>query len=278
VSTTTSSTIPVCGDGAVQGTEQCDDGALNGPLGCCAADCTRKPADASCGDAQPLGECDQGDRCDAQGVCQKRHLAQGTPCTDDGMVCTDDVCDASLGTCTHPPRPEGTPCGGPGATPCDLADFCDGVGATCPAGSGTGQACTSDVDPAADDPSSIDVTCEARTTGGRRLESSCDAAGYKAVALAARSAAAARAVALCKLPTIPDVSATKDGPPVTRKLKKQPLSPAGNDARTTVRLKLNKRGKKALKKDGCLTLAVRMVVRQGDAEHQVRRLITLRRR
>jgi hypothetical protein len=204
----------VCGNGLVEGNEQCDTGEANGVSGCCAAGCRLAPA--------------------------------------------------------------GTTCGPAGPTACDLPDVCDGAGASCPAGSGVGQGCTSDVEPAGDDPSAIDVTCEARTTGGTGLESSCDAAGFKAIALS-RSAAAARAPSLCTLPTIPDVSATKDGPLVTRKLKKQRLTPGAGSAQTTLRLKLNKRGKKALKKDGCLTVAMRMVVRQGGAE-RIRRLITLRRR
>lgn len=68
------SVIPasVCGDGAVELAEQCDDGnTLDGD--CCAADCTFEPA--------------------------------GSACPGDGDVCTQDVCDGA-GSCTHPPEPD----------------------------------------------------------------------------------------------------------------------------------------------------------------------------
>jgi hypothetical protein len=41
-----------------------------------------------------------------------------TPCTPDGNVCTDDVCDG-LGACAHPPRPA--------SIPCDDGLFCNGA-------------------------------------------------------------------------------------------------------------------------------------------------------
>ena len=53
--------------------EQCDDGAANGLAGdCCTATCQFQPA--------------------------------GTACTDDGDLCTSDLCDAA-GTCTHASAP-----------------------------------------------------------------------------------------------------------------------------------------------------------------------------
>ncbi len=60
----------VCGNGIVEPGEQCDDGSGNGEAGSC--------CDASC-----------------------RFVAAGTACTDDGNLCTNDVCDGS-GTCLHP--------------------------------------------------------------------------------------------------------------------------------------------------------------------------------
>ena len=56
-----------CGNGMVEGSEQCDDGNTA-----------------------------SGDCCDAN--CQRD--ASGTSCTTDGNVCTDDVCNGA-GTCTH---------------------------------------------------------------------------------------------------------------------------------------------------------------------------------
>ena len=66
---TTSTTTSVCGDGTLDPSEQCDDGAANGlPGDCCTVTCAFQPA--------------------------------GTGCTDDGNLCTGDICDAA-GTCTH---------------------------------------------------------------------------------------------------------------------------------------------------------------------------------
>jgi hypothetical protein len=76
---TTSPTTSACGDGTLDPGEQCDDGAANGLAGdCCTVTCAFQPA--------------------------------GTACTDDGNLCTSDMCDAA-GTCTHPiaPSPTCTP-------------------------------------------------------------------------------------------------------------------------------------------------------------------------
>jgi hypothetical protein len=62
----------LCGNGLIDGSanEQCDDGAANGsPGSCCAPDCTFKP--------------------------------NGTACTDDGNVCTNDICNGSSVVCQH---------------------------------------------------------------------------------------------------------------------------------------------------------------------------------
>jgi len=70
---TTSPATSVCGDGTLDPGEQCDDGAANGlPGDCCTVTCVFQAA--------------------------------GTACTDDGDLCTADLCDAA-GTCTHPVAP-----------------------------------------------------------------------------------------------------------------------------------------------------------------------------
>lgn len=80
---TTSTTTSACGDGTLDPGEQCDDGAGNGlPGDCCSVTCAFQPA--------------------------------GTACTDDGNLCTSDMCDAA-GTCTHPIAPSST------CTPPDVA-------------------------------------------------------------------------------------------------------------------------------------------------------------
>ena len=80
---TPATTTSVCGDGTLDPGEQCDDGAANGlPGDCCTVTCAFQPA--------------------------------GTACTDDGNLCTADMCDAA-GTCTHPIAPS------PTCTPPDVA-------------------------------------------------------------------------------------------------------------------------------------------------------------
>src|SRR5262249_57264823 len=55
-----------------------------------------------------------------------------TPCTDDGQMCTRDVCSGSDATCQHPAGNAGTVCR-VAAGPCDAAETCDGVATACPA-------------------------------------------------------------------------------------------------------------------------------------------------
>ncbi len=75
---------PVCGDGIVDGSEQCDDGnTLDGD--CCSSTCQFDPA--------------------------------GSACTD-GVICTEDACDGA-GTCTHHVPPVAG-CDGPQATKATL--------------------------------------------------------------------------------------------------------------------------------------------------------------
>ena len=80
---TASTPTSTCGDGTLDPGEQCDDGAANGlPGDCCTVTCAFQAA--------------------------------GTPCTDDGSLCTSDLCDGA-GTCTHPIAPW------PTCTPPDVA-------------------------------------------------------------------------------------------------------------------------------------------------------------
>lgn len=86
-----------CGNGVVQGDEQCDDGNVAG-RDCCSPTCLFE---------------DAGKLCDA-----------------DGHDCTDDVCDGS-GICSHDPSPASTLCR-PAKGECDVADHCDGQSIGCP--------------------------------------------------------------------------------------------------------------------------------------------------
>lgn len=86
-----------CGNGVVQGDEQCDDGNVAG-RDCCSPTCLFE---------------DAGKLCDA-----------------DGHDCTDDVCDGS-GICSHNPSPASTLCR-TAKGECDVADHCDGQSIDCP--------------------------------------------------------------------------------------------------------------------------------------------------
>ena len=64
----------VCGDGKVEGTEACDDGANNGGNDPCTAFCAWKcSADATC---------DDGNACNGAETCVAHACAPGTPPTD----------------------------------------------------------------------------------------------------------------------------------------------------------------------------------------------------
>lgn len=99
-STPTVTPTPVCGDGVVEGTEQCDDG--NTASGdCCSSSCQFEPAGSGCDNDSNV--CTVG-QCDGSGVRVTVAFAPaGTGCADDGRVCTRDECDGA-GVCTHPPK------------------------------------------------------------------------------------------------------------------------------------------------------------------------------
>jgi len=77
-------------------------------------------------------ECDTAEVCDGvSDLCPvDAAVADGTPCTSDGLTCTVDVCTG--GTCTHPNAPNTTLCRA-AADVCDAAEYCTGASSTCPA-------------------------------------------------------------------------------------------------------------------------------------------------
>lgn len=66
------------------------------------------------------------DECDGAGTCAHPPAASGLPCPDEGNQCTVDQCDGA-GMCEHPPFGSGTPCGDDGNDCTD--DECDGAAA-----------------------------------------------------------------------------------------------------------------------------------------------------
>jgi len=93
-------------------------------------------ADESCVITGVTGVCVWGCRKDANDQCHSNQavsLVSGTPCTDDGNVCTVDVCNGSTSApeCTHAAGNAGTECRA-SAGVCDVAEVCDGLSNDCP--------------------------------------------------------------------------------------------------------------------------------------------------
>lgn len=88
-----------------------------------------RPKGTPCGNPS-VTECTNADSCNGLGVCEENHKPDGIACIDDGVQCSFDICSGGL--CTHPPRPNGVPCGDPSDTECDNPDSCDGLGACNP--------------------------------------------------------------------------------------------------------------------------------------------------
>ena len=161
-----------CGNGVVNGGEQCDDGnRVNGD--CCNAVCQYEPSGSACAaDGNPCTDdvcngagtcgvantapCDDGVFCDGADTCSGGACAAhtGSPCSGECQA----TCNEASDTCADP---AGTPCGSDGnpctvdtctgggacghaagnagticrasAGTCDLAETCSGTSAACPA-------------------------------------------------------------------------------------------------------------------------------------------------
>jgi hypothetical protein len=94
---------PVCDDSVVDPGEQCDGGLSNGGLGsCCTSMCQLAASGSVCRPA--TGSCDIAETCSGStGTCPTDAFQPaGTPCPDDGNLCTADECDGAA-NCVHPP-------------------------------------------------------------------------------------------------------------------------------------------------------------------------------
>ncbi|MBI1827442.1 MAG: hypothetical protein HYR83_13775 [Planctomycetes bacterium] len=74
---------------------ECTNDACNGSGSCMHPS---KPDGSACGSPANT-DCDNPDTCN-KGVCVPNFEPNGTPCTDDGKICTEDACDGE-GNCTH---------------------------------------------------------------------------------------------------------------------------------------------------------------------------------
>jgi hypothetical protein len=235
----------ICGDGVVNGSEQCDDGN-NVDGDCCSATCTTEPTTQEC--RASAGACDVADYCDGAGscsadakssavcraatdLCDAEESCDGVSndCPADGVLSAGTVCRASTGacdaadtcdgvgvTCADVLEPSGTSCGSASDTDCDNPDTCDGLGSCQSNYESVGVACGSASSTTCDAPDTCDGsgTCQTNYASAavtcRPAAGECDLAencdGAGACPTDAKSSAVCRAAAgLC------DVAESCDG-------------------------------------------------------------------
>ncbi len=114
---------PCAEDGEPCTIDQCDGGGA----------CVHPAGNAATVCRAAAGGCDAAELYDgAQPSCPPDVFApSGTPCVDDGELCTVDQCNGG-GVCAHPAGNAGTMCR-PASGVCDVAESCDGILSGCPA-------------------------------------------------------------------------------------------------------------------------------------------------
>ena len=129
--------LPICGNGNLDGVEQCDQGAaVNGTAGsCCTTSCTFKAGGEANICRNAAGVCDRIEYCSGtSGSCPADDkIRNGTLCTDDQNLCTQDICDGNSVMCTHPVVTDtATVCRASTNATCDPVEFCNGQTTVCP--------------------------------------------------------------------------------------------------------------------------------------------------
>jgi hypothetical protein len=264
--TTSTSLPPLCGNGMVDGEEECDDGSANSDAvpDACRSDCLRP----HCGDGVTDGgeECDDGSRLSNTDCCDSNCFARqiGRPCGDNAESDCDgpDGCDGH-GHCQPNPEPASTPCrvrGGAGT--CDAGDQCDGQSKECPL-DGLEAGCG--IETGDEARKFFTITCFAQAETVEGGTSTCDAAGFVADAAAGLVA---------EEPGEPGEQITKDLPKKATKLK---LRKGDTLRRRVLKLRLNARGKRLLRDSptGSLRVALRVKIVHGDGGRELQRIVTL---
>src|SRR6185369_8556135 len=128
-------TLAVCGDGVVDGTEQCDLGSSNGSmLTCCTTLCEYRSAGLTC--RTSAGPCDVPETCTgtSENCPADAFQPSNFQCRPAAGACDlPELCSGSSSPCPADAfRPSGTVCRAPVGS-CDVTENCDGLGPNCPA-------------------------------------------------------------------------------------------------------------------------------------------------
>lgn len=101
---------------------------------CQSGSCSASPSNNGAQCRASFGECDLAEFCQngSTSCPADAKRPNNFSCTDDGNVCTRDICNGSSNNCTHPPGNAGLVCN-PSAGVCDVAETCTGSSSSCPA-------------------------------------------------------------------------------------------------------------------------------------------------